>query len=84
MVENFYESLLSRFPYQSTLRQYTIERQIETTLAETLDNRRKKLVRCYLETEDDERIDADSIAVTISSLVRLYLMRKDVKLNLNK
>lgn len=32
LVEDYYQSLLSLFPYQSTLQQYTIQRQMETTL----------------------------------------------------
>lgn len=102
LVENFYESLLPRFPYQSTLRQYTIEREVKTTLGgligfiqttssseafrrehseeiyrEILDDLRKKLVHCYRPTESDQTNDTDSIPVTISSPIRLYLMRKN-------
>ena len=102
LVENFYQPILPLFPYLSTLRQYTIEREIETTVegfvgfVETksicqtfrkenseevyrsiLDDLRRKLIRCYRQTEDNQTIDTDSIVVTISSPIRLYLMRKN-------
>ena len=98
LVESFYQSILPLFPYQSSLRQYVIERQIETTLEgflgfiqtksicqtfrkenneevyeKILDDLRKKLMKCYRPIEDD----GDSIAVIISSPIRLYLMRKE-------
>ncbi len=102
LVEDFYQPIVPLFPYQSTLCQYTIERQIETTIdgflgfiqtksicqtfrkqtseevyRATLDDLRKKLIRCYRPREGNQTIDADSIVVTISSPIRLYLMRKD-------
>ena len=102
LVENFYESLAPRFPYQSTLRQFTIERRIETTLGGLIgfiqttsscqafrrenseeeyqtivDDLRRKLIQCYRSTEDNQTMDDHSIAVIISSPIRLYLMRKN-------
>ncbi len=105
LIDDYYESLIPLFPYKSTLRQYTIERQIETTLAdfiglietgsacqtyrkqnseqvyqETLNTLRHKLAQCYINTEvksnNDQTTDFNSIKLTISRPIRLYLMKK--------
>jgi len=105
LVEDCYQSLVPLFPYQSTLRHYTIERQIETTLKgvlsmvetaspcqtyrkqnteqayqDLLNTLRQKLIQCYIKTEDKdnnaEPIDYDSIKMSLSSPIHLYLMKK--------
>ncbi len=105
LADDYYQSLVPLLPYKSTLRQYTIERQIETTLAdfiglvetgsacqtyrkqnseqvyqETLDTLRHKLAQSYINTEvksnNDQTTDFNSIKLTISTPIRLYLMKK--------
>ncbi|CAF1342621.1 unnamed protein product [Rotaria sordida] len=106
IVNDYYQSILSLFPYQSTLRQYKIERQIETTIGgllafietaspcqtyrkqngeqayqDILNTLRQKLGQAYLNTETDNNSaqskDLDSIKITISSPIYLYLMKKN-------
>jgi SAM-dependent methyltransferase len=106
LVDDYYQSLVPLFPYESTLRQYTIERQSETTLGDflgliesgsacqtyrkqngeeeyknTLNTLRDKLSKCYIKTEggnnNDETKDSNSIKITVSNPIRLYLMKKN-------
>lgn len=60
-----------------TFREETSEEAYE----ELLSTLRHQLIQCYLPTEgpshNDQTVDVDSIQITISNPVRLYLMKKD-------
>lgn len=53
----------------------------EQAFQDILTNLRNKLIQCYCKTKlrnnNDETIDFDSIQMTVSSPVRLYLMKKN-------
>ncbi len=102
LIDDYYESLLPLLPYKSTLQQYTIECQMETTLGhfiglietasacqtyrkqngeqayqDILNTLRQKLIQCYIKNDNDETKDYDSIKITLSRPIRLYLMKKN-------
>ncbi|CAF3912581.1 unnamed protein product [Rotaria sp. Silwood1] len=90
VIDDYYESLVPLFPYKSTLRQYTIESSARQTYRkqngeqvyqDMLNTLRHKLTQCCIKTEvksdNDETIDFNSIKITLSRPIRLYLMKKN-------
>jgi len=77
LIDDYYESLLPLLPYKSTLRQYTIECQIETTLGQFFGFIETTSACQTYRKQNGEQVYQDTLNTLRQKLIQCYIKTED-------